>query len=369
MLLGDTPKRVGLCVLDFCEDKSMIVRMKPLVLTAALSAGLGWGALGWPQRSHAGGDTAPAQAEEPVWYNCLTREVWSPAKQVWCDQLATLHNLDYTLPGYGVIPLEQGEFEDTGRRLHVVLPSQPGWVVFDDLDGDEQTDALVLLAVNSGGSGQFTYLTPVLHVETDPEPLRPVFLGDRVQIHTLTVTDQEVAVNLTTHAADDPLCCPTLETTWRYRLQPTLVPLNEAMASSLLRPAPLSQNSADTDVERPMTEPDAAIAQVTGTVRYLPRIALPPSAIVEVSLQNVSRADAPALTLSTQTIELNGQQVPVDFALPYDATQIDPRHTYMVRASIRVGDELWFTSTRAYPVITQTYPTVVDVVVDLVRGR
>jgi len=351
----------------------MTRKLKPLVLTVALFTSMGWGAVALPQRSNAEAE-APrlAQVEEPLWYNCLTREVWSPEKQEWCAKLSTVQNLAYDLPGYGMISLENGAFENTEQRFRVVLPSQPGWVVFDDLDGDGRDDAVVLLGVNSGGSGQFTYLTPVLNVAESPEPLSPVFLGDRVQIQTISVTNQEVAVNLITHDDDDPLCCPTLETTWRYSLQPTLVPLDEAAVTAMPLPEPLPQNpSAPSDplIESTMSETSDSAAEVTGTVTYLPRIALPPSAIVEVSLQDVSRADAPAITLASQTIELNGQQVPVDFSLSYNPNAIEPGHTYAVRASIRVGEELWFTSTRSYPVTPGEQSSAVEIIVDRVVGR
>lgn len=49
-------------------------------------------------------------------------------------------------------------------------------------------------------------------------------------------------------------------------------------------------------------KPQQDFGTVMGTVAYLPRIALPPNAIVEVSLVDISRADAPAITLSAQKI-------------------------------------------------------------------
>lgn len=53
------------------------------------------------------------------------------------------------------------------------------------------------------------------------------------------------------------------------------------------------------------------LTAVIGTVTYRPRIALPPNAVVEVSLVDVSRADAPAITLAGQSIVTGGRQVPI----------------------------------------------------------
>jgi uncharacterized lipoprotein YbaY/heat shock protein HslJ len=106
---------------------------------------------------------------------------------------------------------------------------------------------------------------------------------------------------------------------------------------------------------------------VSGTVTYLQRIALPPQAIIEVQLVDVSRADAPAIVIDTVTIEAGGRQVPFSFELRYDPSAIDERFTYAVQARITVDGELRFISTRSYQVITRGNPTTVEVIVDPVR--
>jgi putative lipoprotein len=103
-------------------------------------------------------------------------------------------------------------------------------------------------------------------------------------------------------------------------------------------------------------------------VRYLSRIALPPDAEVRVTLEDVSRADAPATVIAEQTIPTRGRQVPIPFELQYDPAKIDPSHRYAVRAQIRAGDELKFTSTTANPVLTQDAPSSVDLTLQPVRA-
>lgn len=106
---------------------------------------------------------------------------------------------------------------------------------------------------------------------------------------------------------------------------------------------------------------------VSGTVAYLARIALPPQAVVEVQLVDVSRADAPAIVIDSVTFETGGRQVPFPFELTYDPQQIDERFTYAVQARITIDGELRFISTRSYQVITQGNPNTVEVIVDPVR--
>lgn len=113
----------------------------------------------------------------------------------------------------------------------------------------------------------------------------------------------------------------------------------------------------------------SAPARVTGTVTYLQRILLPPSAVVVVQLVDISRQGAPATVLAEQSITTGGNAPPYPFTLPYDTTQIAPTNTYAVQARITVDGQLRFISTQAYLVLTQGRPTSgVEVVVDAVGG-
>lgn len=100
-----------------------------------------------------------------------------------------------------------------------------------------------------------------------------------------------------------------------------------------------------------------ASTAISGTVFYLPRIALAPNAVIEVSLVGVSRADAPAITLASEKTVSNGRQVPLPFNLLYDAGQVDSRYTYAIQSQITVDGDLQFTTTTQFPVITNGSPT------------
>ena len=113
----------------------------------------------------------------------------------------------------------------------------------------------------------------------------------------------------------------------------------------------------------PATGTGAATSKVTGSVTYRERIALPPSAVITVKLVDVSRADAPAVLIAEQVIATAGRQVPFEFALEYDASRIQPSHTYAVQVRIENGDRLLFISDKMNPVITRDAPTHLDIVV------
>jgi putative lipoprotein len=104
-------------------------------------------------------------------------------------------------------------------------------------------------------------------------------------------------------------------------------------------------------------------AQVTGSVAYRERIALPPTAVVTVRLVDVSRADAAAELLAEQVIPTGGRHVPFEFALAYDASRIQPGHTYAVQARIEADGKLLFISDTMHPVITRGAPVRVDIMV------
>jgi putative lipoprotein len=112
--------------------------------------------------------------------------------------------------------------------------------------------------------------------------------------------------------------------------------------------------------------PQSRCAKVTGMVTYLQRLALPPTAVVDVKLLDVSLQDAPARLLGEQIITNPGHQVPIPFEIAYDPAAIDPRHTYAVQARITARGRLIFISTSAYHVITRGNPNHVEVIVDRV---
>jgi putative lipoprotein len=112
-----------------------------------------------------------------------------------------------------------------------------------------------------------------------------------------------------------------------------------------------SQSSGDTN---------GATDVVSGTVAYRERIALPADAVVTVTLVDVSLQDAAAPVVAETSFQPGGRQVPLPFELRFDRGKIDPNRTYALRATIRSGGQLMFTTDAIQRVITQGNPTRVD---------
>ena len=90
---------------------------------------------------------------------------------------------------------------------------------------------------------------------------------------------------------------------------------------------------------------------VTGTASYRERIALPPGAVFEAVLEDVTIANAPAHVLGRTTIADPGNP-PFEFEVDFDPADIDEGRTYAVRAQVAVGRKLIFVSDTMNPVLT-----------------
>ena len=114
----------------------------------------------------------------------------------------------------------------------------------------------------------------------------------------------------------------------------------------------------------------AASAQsfFTGTVTFRKRISLPAGALLEVTLEDVSRADAPAETIASTRVESPGAP-PIPFKLVYDQGRVVSNRRYTVRARIVVVGELLFATDMPVPVLSATAPSPVVLMLGRVSGR
>ncbi|MBW4462602.1 MAG: YbaY family lipoprotein [Nodosilinea sp. WJT8-NPBG4] len=395
--------------------------MNKRVFSALLSAGLAATSLGSGAIT---GDQAMAQTQ-PEWHNCMTREVFTPEKQVWCDRWNTLVNGTYIVPlGFGPEPtfetvtLENGEYNRPGELL-VGRAKEPNWLAFGDINGDGKTDAAIFFGVNQGGGTNLvTYVAAVMDIDGAAQALRPVAVGERIMLNgPTTIENQRINVSQLTQTevinrsfvvnsdslselaqlpgpVDSSMPDGTIvfsqTPTYAVRVftqqgQPRINLFNKSTGQQELNAAPATTNvsaggvtfthggtpSVAVNIAADVTqtiEVNNAVqtnsASVTGTVSYLPRIAMPPNAILEVSLVDVSRANAPAIVLASQGTVFGDRQVPIPFELVYNPDQIDPRLSYAVQARITVDGDLRFTTTSRFAVITQGNPTNVEVLVE-----
>lgn len=97
--------------------------------------------------------------------------------------------------------------------------------------------------------------------------------------------------------------------------------------------------------------PAAAAPQtLSGTVSYRERMLLPPGAITEVKLLDVSLADAPARTIAETRV--SGRRIPAPWTLHFDSRQIEPRRSYALQARILDRGQLLFITTERHSVFT-----------------
>jgi len=101
----------------------------------------------------------------------------------------------------------------------------------------------------------------------------------------------------------------------------------------------------------PIELEDSSNPAVRGTATYRERIALPPGAVLEATLEDVTRADAPGKVIGRTRVD-HPRNPPIRFAIPYDSSRIDPRRRYVVRAQILVDEKPFFATDQSYPVLT-----------------
>ncbi|MDD8020798.1 MAG: hypothetical protein PHU81_06405 [Acidobacteriota bacterium] len=138
-------------------------------------------------------------------------------------------NFSYHLAyGEETVTLKNGEYEKGFPDYeHVRLHS----FVIKDLNGDNEPDAVVILAQNSGGSGTFYEITALLSRGRDIVQTNSIYLGDRVRIEKLQAEEKaafppgsrskvaRIRLDLLTHKETDALCCPSKKESQCYILR------------------------------------------------------------------------------------------------------------------------------------------------------
>jgi len=106
-----------------------------------------------------------------------------------------------------------------------------------------------------------------------------------------------------------------------------------------------------------LVQTDTDMSKVEGSLAYAERIALPDNARITVTLADVSKMDAAAEVISSQSFIADGKQVPFHFQLDYKLDEVKQNHTYAVSARIEVNGKLMFITDTANHVITDPAAT------------
>ena len=112
-----------------------------------------------------------------------------------------------------------------GRYVEPAEPGSASQVVIQLSDRgakgivDGRETAAAVLISSGGGSGTFYDLVLLIWGQDGWKQTDTTPLGDRVKVHSVTLSGREVIVDLTEQGPDDPMCCPTLRRTKRYEVQ------------------------------------------------------------------------------------------------------------------------------------------------------
>ena len=120
------------------------------------------------------------------------------------EALANMTYISELTPS-GEATLVDGKYEDTENRILVTLATEP--IAYGTLDG--QDAAAVLIVENGGGSGIFVNLAVVVDQDGTPVNVASTLLGDRVDVTSLAIENDQVSVEMVQQGPNDPMCCPT----------------------------------------------------------------------------------------------------------------------------------------------------------------
>ncbi|HMQ29962.1 MAG TPA: YbaY family lipoprotein [Chloroflexaceae bacterium] len=129
-----------------------------------------------------------------------------------------------------------------------------------------------------------------------------------------------------------------------------------AFAIVLLAVPRLAAAQGTTPTPGPATSPPPQLPEVTGTITYRDRVALPANAVVTVQIARVYADRGPEI-ISERSFPTNGAQQPFAYRFDYDPGRIDQNASYTVQSNINVGGQVRYSTNTIVPVITRGNPT------------
>ena len=116
------------------------------------------------------------------------------------------------------------------------------------------------------------------------------------------------------------------------------VALSACAGKSAQVPVPAADpNGINTLSQQSIQQPN-----VSGTIWIKQKVALPPDAVLTVTLSDASLADAPSKVLAQKAVRTEGKQSPFSFVLPFNPADVQPNARILLSAAITVNDKLVF---------------------------
>lgn len=126
-----------------------------------------------------------------------------------------------------------------------------------------------------------------------------------------------------------------------------------ALAACADRSADIQTPAPDPNTSGVATQSTIQQPNVSGTVWIRQKVALPPDAVLTVTLSDASLADAPSKVLSQKAVRTEGKQSPFSFVLPFNPADIQPNARILLSAAVTINDKLVFITDTVQPVINQ----------------
>lgn len=146
----------------------------------------------------------------------------APSGDTSSDVKSAAMNATYEVEGSDVT-LQDGKAEEAIPDSSTMIKTQAtDHFAAGDLSGTGTTDGAIVLIQDPGGSGTFRYVAALLEEDGGYQGTNAEFIGDRIAIQSISISDQLITVTYLDRAEDEPMSAePTLERTQQYRIEGT----------------------------------------------------------------------------------------------------------------------------------------------------
>ena len=118
------------------------------------------------------------------------------------------------------VKLTDGKFETTiGGLAAEVAVYDNKMFALGDLNRDGKKEGALILVCTTGGSGSFRMLALVMEKDGNPSHIASEFLGDRVVIESLEISNEKIIINMISHGSGDGANTPSVKSKVSYELE------------------------------------------------------------------------------------------------------------------------------------------------------